>query len=299
MLYMTYQISANWRKPFPSAHYVDALVSGLPTAVRGSRFLMILQAFIDDSKTNARRPLRVFTLGGLVASVDAWKAFSDEWSAKLQEPPGLDYFKLSQALSMRDQFDGGRGWTVELRNERVLDLAKIARRHALFGIGCALNQSLYEEFVATFSPFRDLKDPYFLCFYQIVDAITAARSLYPDATGLDYIFDEQGDAGLRAVEFWKRMKAMRKDELLGSTPVHRDDKCFKPLQAADLYAGLRRLEGDSGPWRDPLPLEALNVFADMQAWQRVYTKDDLMELARLSPSSDSGWRDRFARFDRT
>jgi hypothetical protein len=86
---------------------------------------------------------------------------------------------------------------------------------------------------------------------------------------------------LRAVEFWKRMKTRlpwRSGELMGSTPIHQNDKLFRPLQAADLYAGLRRLEAERGNQMDPITRQALRVFEDLQCWQRAYSKDDLMEL---------------------
>jgi hypothetical protein len=264
---------------------VRALVSGFTAEARGSRLAMtILQACIDDSRTRTTASDRIFMLAGLVSTYDAWADLADAWKAKLDEPPGLGYFKLSQALSLKDQFSQEKGWTPELRDERLCELARIAKSHALCGISCYMPEGLYNDFVKSFARHKELKDPYFLCFYQIVDAITSARDLFPPTDGLDYIFDEQQDIGKRAVHWWDRLKAVaswRDTEHLGSTPVHRDDKCFLPLQAADLYAGLRRHRieaGDDISNMGPTARMALEEFRGLQAWDRTWTKDDLMEI---------------------
>jgi hypothetical protein len=242
---------------------------------------MILQAYIDDSRTNARRAPRIFMLGGLVSTVDRWADFSNTWRAGLHKEPRLEYFKLFEALSLTKQFCPSNGWTGSLRDERLCAFADIAKQHALYGISCSMNQGDYDDFVKAFSRHKELEDPYFLCFYQIVDAITSARDLFPPADELDYIFDVQGDVGLRAVHWWDRLKAVapwREVSHLGSTPVHRDDKVFLPLQAADLYAGLRRIQTERGDQMWSTPRQALQVFEGLQFWHRRYTKDDLMEL---------------------
>lgn len=265
-----------------SPEFIDALVSGLPSHERGNRQLMILQSAIDDTGTHPRKPQRFFMLAGLTASVDAWKSFDEEWRTALSEPPALEYFKMSQALSLKDQFSEGNGWTAELRDERLVTLAKIARRHALFGMSAVLDRGLYDEFVKSFSPFRDLRDPYFLVFYQIIDALTEARGLYyPEAKGLDYIFDDQGALGERAIQFYKTIRdklPYRRPEMVGSLPVHRNDKTFSPLQAADLYAGAKRIQFESGSDMPSTVRNVLNGFEGLHAWQRAYTTEDIMLL---------------------
>ena len=71
---------------------------------------------------------------------------------------------------------------------------------------------------------------------------------------------------------------LRRPELMGSTPVHRNDKTFLPLQAADLYVGLKRVALERGGEMAAGPRHALHAFSDLQAWERAYTKDDLTML---------------------
>lgn len=216
-----------------------------------------------------------------MASFDAWAQFSDEWDIACKKPPGIDYFKLSQALSLTDEFDRAKGWTEELRDERAAELVAIIRKHVLCGVNVSLDDALYNEYVKTFTPFDELKDPYFLCFYQLVDAVTEARGLLPPSKELDYIFDDQGAIGLKAVEWWDKLKLVaewRDNRPLGSTPVHRDEKKFRPLQAADLWAGLARIRLEQWGNVFPTALKMMRGFDGLEFLEREYTRQDLLEI---------------------
>ena len=261
--------------------YVRALVSGFTSIERSSRVAVILQAVIDDSKTRAGRSPRIFMLGGLMASYDSWAQFADEWDAACKKSPGIDYFKLSQALSLKDEFDRAKGWTENLRDERVAELVTIIRKHVLCGGNVSLDETLYNEFVKKTTPFEELKDPYFLCFYQLVDAVTSARELLPPSSGLDYIFDEQGAVGLKAVEWWDKLNLVaewRDNRPLGSTPVHRDEKKFLPLQAADLWAGLTRIRLEQWGNVFPTARKMMQGFDGLRYLDREYSRQDLIEI---------------------
>lgn len=218
-----------------------ALVSGFPARERANRWMMILQAVVDDSLTNARRPQRVYALGGLLAPAETWGDLSEQWAAELNLEPKLDYFKLNEALALKGEFHTDKGWTDERRDARLHAFARIIRQHVACSIVVSMDAKDYDEIVkplAEQASMKELRDPYFFCFYQITDAITSIRSEFPDATGLDYIFDDQGVIGHQAVTWWKRLSTVapwRSPGDLGSTPIHRNDLDFKPLQAADLY----------------------------------------------------------------
>lgn len=264
-------------RPPPDA-YVLAHVSGLLPNERQRQLMVILQACIDDSASNRRHGPGYFMLGGLIATVDQWVQFSIEWQAKLDEAPALDYFKFSEASAMKGQFHTDRGWTEKLRDTRVRDLAKIAREHSLLGVSCFMPQHDYDEFIKCFAPNKELQDPYFMCFYQIVDAVTEARAHLP-SDELQYIFDDQGETGLRAVSYWNDYRTSLpwyRPDLLGSTPKHENDKKFRPLQAADLYAGLRRTLQGKGREITPQIESWAEPFDGMLLLERGYTRESLM-----------------------
>jgi hypothetical protein len=55
------------------------------------------QAAVGDSGSEPQSP--IFILGGFIAPADQWARFSAEWKAALDEPPGIAYFKLTEAMS--------------------------------------------------------------------------------------------------------------------------------------------------------------------------------------------------------
>ena len=262
--------------------YVMALVSGFPARERANRLMMILQAICDESVTQApgvrRGHTPFFVLGGLIGSADGWSALSDEWHAELSEaPPGataLEYFKFSEALGMTKQFHPSRGWTETDRTNKLTAFARIARKHALRAIFLFARVDEYEELVAPRADrMKELKSPYFFCFYQIIDAITSIRAEdYPGA-GLDYIFDREEKLFTNAKRWWPRLKAVapwRHEGDIGSDPIPRDSKTFMHVQAADLYVGLRRAQ---------LEQDTLECFTGLKGVNIEYTRDELVRLA--------------------
>ncbi|OWK20723.1 hypothetical protein AJ88_26085 [Mesorhizobium amorphae CCBAU 01583] len=59
----------------PSAIHILKLVSGLPKAARERQQILVLQAFIDDSRTKGE----VLVLSGFISDALSWAKFSQEW----------------------------------------------------------------------------------------------------------------------------------------------------------------------------------------------------------------------------
>ena len=249
---------------------------------------MILQACIDDSGTATYRKDRLYLLGGFIAEVVQWAKLTNAWEAELLKPPGAAYFKMSQALSLKDEFDREKGWTESLRDERILALADIAVQHVEMPIAVWVNHVAFDAFVRDFCPrksrFEHLRDPYFLLFHHITEIISRHKDLFPDMQELQYVFDEKQHIGEMSREFWKVIRRKASDggvasfELIGSTPNLMDDKKFIPLQAADLYAGASRadLDGDRRPLMRNLA-ERFNT-TRLQAIGAEYDRDNLLRL---------------------
>lgn len=204
---------------------------------------MALQAYIDDSGSHKRSP--VYVLAGLISTVENWKAFSDEWKSKLDEYPTLAYFKMTEAVALRGQFQ--RGWTSDLRDQRVFELCEIIKKHVMVRIDSWLYRKHFDSIVAGIDSDSALSDPYYACFYQLVFSILTYR-LEHGEVDCDMIFDDQGSLGYHAIQGWDSAKivpadmdrAQQRADLLARTdpPIFRDDKKFLPLQAADLLAWL-------------------------------------------------------------
>lgn len=258
---------------------VRALVSGLMPDLRKGARLMIFQTFIDESGSKTTQAERLFLMGGLIADVPSWERLSVAWDAELKKPPKLDYFKLSHALGMRHQFAPELGWTEKLRDERVLALAEIARAHVERGVAVWMRHDLYNDIVVPFSRHKHLENPYFPLFHHITEIVSRQAGDLKGMTEMKYIFDENGDVGLQARDFWGRIAAASKGAITGSTPNLEDDRKFAPLQAADLYVGLTRADIEGR--RTKLIHEAVAHFnhTRLKSVGVEYTKEDMLSAA--------------------
>ena len=88
---------------------------------------------------------------------------------------------------------------------------------------------------------RGLDYPYFLPYHNIMGTLWRYQynnDWHPDER-VDFVFDEQGKESDRAQLMWNftvnaTPNVVRK--FVGNRPIHRDEKVFLPLQAADMFA---------------------------------------------------------------
>src|SRR3989442_216600 len=97
----------------------------------------MLQAFLDASGTEGP----ALVLAGFIAKVPAWESFSDEWwEALTQMDPPIEYFKMSEAAYLVDQFCG---WSERRRDIRVGRLYRIIENHTQASLSAALPLAAY------------------------------------------------------------------------------------------------------------------------------------------------------------
>jgi len=202
------------------------------------------QIFVDDSGSEPQSP--IFFLGGLISSAEQWAVFSDDWALALAEPPALEYFKMSEAASLQGQFAKWRGWDETKRDDRLLTLARIIRRHVRLRVSVSIRHDLFQKYMMSVPAVeRNLAtdSPYVLLFTQMVTVAVLFAHKHGVRDACDFIFDEQGASGEEALRHWSLYKvalngSIRRElfSLIGSPPIFRDEKEFLPLQAADLYA---------------------------------------------------------------
>ncbi len=198
----------------------------------------VLQIFIDDSGSSPND--KYFVLGGLAASANQWLLFSEEWKSALSQPPGISYFKTSEANAMRGEF--GHGWNRRLIDQKVDELAQIATRYAQYCVHSVIRWSDYVKFFGDFKKhyqgeqFKEWANPYFLCMY----ALAACLTRYSKKNHIDPIWkivvDEHGSIGRIANDVFAAIREPAIHQALGGIPSFDDDRKVLPLQAADLYA---------------------------------------------------------------
>jgi hypothetical protein len=202
---------------------------------------LVLQGYFDDSGSHADSPF--FVLGGWIASTDAWKTFSTIWDYHLKKEPALEYFKMNEAITWTGQFE--RGWNVPLRNQRIFELAEVIRRsEPLVRVECFLRRSDFENFVRNILDAKFYSDPYFLCFHHVVLSVAVDPEIGWNKD-CDFIFDCHGPIGEHAASWWEQIKQTIGEPVssrLGTPPLFRDDKNFKPLHVcvADTSRAERR-----------------------------------------------------------
>jgi hypothetical protein len=200
---------------------------------------MEIEVFIDDSAADTGDK-RLF-LCGYINTPDCWASFSTHWRRALNEPPRIEYLKMSEAFSFNGQF---YGWSEIDRDKKVRHLADTIRKHSPLSVSCSVSRSDYAQIVGSSAPYF-ISRPYYVCFQMII--IGAARLLSTPQSGLSikYIFDEQGQVGHDSAMFYEHIKnslPLKMGNKMGGAPVFENDKNAPPLQAADMLAWYIRSE---------------------------------------------------------
>jgi hypothetical protein len=205
---------------------------------------MMLQAFIDDSKSEGVPPF--FVLAGYIGRADMWAKFSTEWQRALDMRPRIAYFKFREALRGEGEFNGA---SEGLRMERARLMRNIIEQFepCEFSFGFRLDE--YEK-AFSILPAGTYNNPYYFAAFQLVMRITKNIDHFGGSLNdrLDVVFDNQAMEQARMVAGWEKIGRSLKDDerfrelpplvanLMRSTPAFRDDKVVLALQAADMHA---------------------------------------------------------------
>lgn len=240
----------------------------------------MLICVLDDSGSNQQG--EAFVLAGYVASASAWDTLSAHWQEALNKEPKLKYFKMREAAALRDQFDG---WSGAQRDERVMEFVTIIRdSRPLVGLTSAI---FWEDLNRISAEFPEVPLPaYDLLFHGSMAVLHNYCRRHGVTEKIDFVFDEQGSWSKRTGRSYTYAEQIFTDEersLLGNRPVHRDDREFLPLQAADLIAWQTRRFIEDNKHVDPLaPVEAFNVnSAALRELEKIETLYNTYGLDRL------------------
>lgn len=220
------------------------LVSGFSPKARNARWLMFLQAYLDDSGMG-QPPVSV--MAGFVAPAEKWAAFSNEWQQILDMRPSIAYLKMSEAEACTGEF---AHWSAERRDERVALFFSVIEKYASFAIASAVPHDMYQKIFqgCVSKEFQYLEYPYFLLFFGIVTSIAQHLVTVGRKEPIDFIFDSQPDQMKRVLNAWDQLGILgdvRIKPLVTNPPIFRDDKLVVALQAADLHAWWVRRMCDS------------------------------------------------------
>lgn len=239
----------------------------------------MLQLFVDDS--GKADDSAVCVLAGYLSTAERWAAFSDEWADALRLPPAIDYFKMKEAMRLKDEF---LGFDADQRDNRLRTLARIIARHAMAGFISIIPSEPFVRIMRGWGDREYLNRPYFMLFHNII--VNCVR--YADQSGLsgkiDFIFDQQGDEPKAMGDFQAQFHEFASvapesaKAFLGSPPIFRDEKVEAvPLQAADLLAWYqRRVHHNTGEQLNPI-VESL--IRSIPHYREIYTEQALQDAA--------------------
>jgi hypothetical protein len=78
---------------------IGKIVCGLRRDSYARFCVTVLKAFVDDSGSGGDSTW--YVLAGYVGTVEGWDSFDDQWRSVLQQEPSINYFKASEAESLR------------------------------------------------------------------------------------------------------------------------------------------------------------------------------------------------------
>ena len=200
----------------------------------------MFQAYIDESASGDGQ---VFVMAGYLAPSENWAEFSNEWQALLRVPPELPSFKMRKMARSRAR--------------RAEDFYCVIKRHVSFAISCTVYVDEMVKIVrgfdwpAGFPDDRTLENPFYFAFKAIIDVLAQVQDRFGITEPVDFIFDDRTDKK-RAISGYDLMKeasspAIR--DLMGVTPIFRDDEKVLPLQAGDFHAWwVRKWEEENRDW---------------------------------------------------
>lgn len=249
---------------------------------------MKIQVVADDSGTKGTGTHLVF--GGLMGRNTDWANFTDAWQECLSRHPRVDYFKLAEAAKRSGAFTG---FNELQRDEKLRALARVVSRFHLVAITVTVvladhSPSAGSDLSSLAAPRHrararyinnSFEHPYYsarmLFFFAAIKALWEGGIREP----FDLIVDHHPSLGSRNAELFGVQRAIVPDDMRSiapTAPVERDDKIFLPLQAADMIAGLRRMEAEGRSELQWLvdELAALrrsphSVHADAAFWKRM------------------------------
>jgi hypothetical protein len=235
--------------------WIRRLFSGLPANQRASRYLVVLQAWIDDSGRGKESDSRVFVLAGYAGPVQKFENLSDDWQRIMAEEPALAYLKGKEANALDRNF---KGWTPDERDAKIEKLIASIRKHDLIAISLAVNYRDFNRILR--EPKGVFKNPYGIAFAHIAGWLMYSAHVKAEREEIEMIFDQGVLAREKEIEdAYKGMKwGIPKEamDLLIGRPRFEDDKRHLPLQAADLFAWNVRRDyveqlDNRRPWKSP------------------------------------------------
>lgn len=235
--------------------------------------VLSLQVYVDES--GGKNQSRSFIMSGVMASVEVWDSFSDEWDRVLRQSPRLEYFKMREAVRRNEQFNG---WSQPSVDERLKQLADVALKHNIVHFVEASDLRAFTQFSLKEMLPRPANNPYFFGFHRMISMVASHLVSKGQTEEFEIFFDVNETFGHKAKRFYPLIKILKKgspeEKILPIEPIFRDDKKTLPLQFADMLAWLMREAGEEKRhW-------LFDYLGTIECYSHITTVGDMLALAR-------------------
>ena len=195
----------------------------------------MLQVFVDDSGRGENADNPTFVLAGYIGRVRNWEAAADDLQRIMRKNPKLLYLKGKEAAALNRNF---KGWDAKERDAKLTEMIAVLNKYRMIAISIGVTYRDFNRILVM--PKGIMKNPYALAFCNMVTWILDSAAENPLREKIELIFD-QGLIGREpninaAYEGIMERLPKRMTDLLIGRPRFEDDKCFLPLQMADLFA---------------------------------------------------------------
>ncbi len=192
------------------------LFSGVPPSRRDARPIVMLQVFIDDSKTGEE----VLVLGGYIGLWQRWAEFSIAWQ-KLLDEARWDEFKMSRAAN---------------QPERAQRFSAVMEQHVAAYVACVLEIGALRQLCHELALPKFCANPYNFAIKAILGATYMELGRVGLRWPMEFIFDERGEkVHLRAGwDFFVLGMPSEVRSLIAREPKFENSKDVLPLQAAEI-----------------------------------------------------------------
>lgn len=181
-----------------------------------------MQAYVDDSESQGE----VLVLGGLVATPERWKSFSEEWQGRLDAAPWAR-FKMSEV------WDRGGEIPLEHAKWHYFTLRKFVQGAITMVVPIEPLKRIALE-----TSLMEYANPYIWAIKGIINCTAQEQRAWGFQLPIDFTFDNRGEENQvrDAWEFYQATIPPAERSLTGRKPMFTDDEDVLPLQAADMWA---------------------------------------------------------------
>jgi Protein of unknown function (DUF3800) len=241
--------------------------------MKNGLWIYTMKAFIDDSGSGGDSPW--FVLAGYLGTSDAWDKFDEPWRSVLDGPPRIEYFKSSQAESLRP--DGQwQGINARERDQRIDSLIEVIGTHAMQPFCVRLQQKDYDEVIKPWVP-PMWQNPYYFLFIAFLSSVTSTHKYLGGAEQIEFIFDSNDQVDEPSFRLYNQVSHLGQFAGRVKEIRYEDEKIFLPLQAADLIAWqVRRRHCVTEPHRKHF--DAAIGCTPMPLFEHIISRDRLHDL---------------------